>query len=141
MAKDKEVLNYLLEALDDVGMTWLVDEVREFRGRPIEPSVSDALVAQSRRSYNPRGGESPFERIEPISVETVVSPTCRDCIEYVAARIQSIGSQLEAIPEDAASLGITHVQLGGEFEPAEGTDGARTLLSQVAESIRQDLLR
>ncbi|WP_295521654.1 hypothetical protein [uncultured Stenotrophomonas sp.] len=141
MAKDKEVLNSLLEALDDVGMTWLVDEVRGFRGQPIEPSVSDALVAQSRRSYNSRGGESPFERIEPISVETFVSPTARDCIEYIAARIQSIESQLEAIPEDAASLGVTCVQLGSEFEPSEGTNGARTFLSQVAESIRQDLLR
>lgn len=138
---DKEVLSFLLEALDDVEMSWLVDEVRGFRGQPVEPSISDDLVAQSRRSYNASGRESPFEAVAPIPPEGSVTPSARDCIEYIAARIHSIQAQLQEIPKVAAALGIERVQLGEDRQPLQKADYANQLLGQVAASIREDLLQ
>lgn len=141
MGGDRENLDSLLKLLDEVGMAWLSNEIRQLRFDGDEPSVTPEDIAKSRQAYNKEGGESPFGEIESVSSRNVAELTDRNCIELILARIEAIAGHLTQAKLDATELGIHGIQLGVESERGDRSEDTLNLLESLASNIRVGLLQ
>lgn len=142
MEESERNLESILQLLDNAGLTWLTDEVRQMRFGLSEPSIGPEWVARSRKTYDANRGESPFEPIESSPPQRAAElATSRDCIAFVAERIEAMAWQLEEAKRDARELGIERIQFG--MEPGRGgePEAVIELLRSLAEGIRAEELQ
>jgi len=141
MGGDRENLDGLLKLLDEVGMAWLSNEIRQLRFVGNEPSVTPEDITKSRQAYNEEGGEFPFGEIESVPSRNVAELTDRNCIELILARIEAIAGHLIQAKLDAAELGIHRIQLGVESERGDRSEDTVNLLESLASNIRTGFLQ
>ena len=141
MHGDRENLDGLLKLLDEVGMGWLSNEIRQLRFDGNEPSVTPEDITKSRQEYNVKGGEFPFGEIELVPSGSAAKLTDRNCIELILARIEAIAGHLTQAKLDATELGIDRIQLGVESEHGDRPGDAVNLLKSIASSIRTGFLQ
>ena len=138
---DEEVgLKEILLLLDEAGMAWLTDEVRQMRRATSEPSVIPEDIVRSSRTYDANNGDSPLEVTDLYPPQAGVNTDDGHCVEFLAARIEAIAGQLEDARSDAAGLGIDRVQLGVDEnagEPPEIIELLRALATNIRPSASQ----
>lgn len=141
MGGDKENLDGLLKLLDEAGMAWLSNEIRQLRFDANELSVTPEDVAKSRQAYNEEGGEFPFGEIEPVTSTKATELTDRNCIELILARIEAIAGQLKQAKLYAAELGIHRILLGVESERSGKSEDTVNVLASLASNVRNGFLQ